>query len=570
MNRLRYRTKMIQIIKLIFQEVTRNEKKFLVRVSIWQLLISVLEIIAILGSGFAGALAISQITGQKSVKYINQINIFDLSDSKFLFTLVLTSSFLLVIKTLLSIRINIKINAFLSNLTGRITAEKLGEINHVDYRWFKSQNPSDISYFFGQGINGDYKNLLLGVYVLINELIFILAVITFLAVVNIVLTVILLSILVLTMLTLHKFVSEKFKLYGQESVNLMSKNNSLISDLVVSYKELIVANKIGNFQLGFSESRLAENRLESKLQSLGQIPKFILEVLIVLVGLLLFTFAAIPSDVVYGSTTILTFGLAITRLAPSLLRAQNGLTLYKQNIERFYVTNNFYLSLKKHAKQVSPNQKDSDLKYSSFEIRLSGVTFGYNNQTKLFENFNATFSRGKVNCIQGVSGVGKSTLAEIILGLIDPTSGLVQIDGINVATWSVNNPEKIYYLPQVPLLIDSTVIENIALQSSNSSSDRAKAEEYLNLVGLDNIDLEDKVLRNKISLSGGEKQKLGLARALFSNADILILDEPTSSLDEASEASIFALLNSIAQTKTVVLITHSLNAKNHFESLTTL
>jgi ABC-type transport system involved in cytochrome bd biosynthesis fused ATPase/permease subunit len=561
---------MIQVIKLVFQEVTRDEKKFFVRMSICQLLISILEIIAILGSGFAGALAVSQITGQENVKYINQLNIFGLSNSKFLFTLVLTSSVLLVTKTLLSIRISIKINAFLSNLTGRITTEKLAEINNVDYRWFKSQNPSDISYFFGQGINGDYKNLLLGVYVLINELIFILAVITFLAIVNIVLTVILFSILILTMLILHKFVSEKFKLYGQEGVNLISKNNSLISDLVVSYKELIVANKIRNFQLGFSESRLAENKLESQLQSLGQIPKFILEVLIVLVGLLLFTFAAIPSDAVYGSTTILTFGLAITRLAPSLLRAQNGLTLYKQNIERFYVTNDFYLNLKRHAKQISSNQMDSELKYSSYEIRLSSVTFGHNNQKNLFENFNATFSRGKVNCIQGVSGVGKSTLAEIILGLIDPTSGLVQIDGINVATWSIDNPEKIYYLPQEPLLIDSTVIENITLQSSNSSTDHAKANKYLNLVGLEYFDLGDKVLRNKISLSGGEKQKLGLARALFSNAEILILDEPTSSLDEASEANIFALLNSIAQTKTVLLITHSLNASNHFESLTTL
>jgi ABC-type transport system involved in cytochrome bd biosynthesis fused ATPase/permease subunit len=561
---------MIQIIKLIFQEVKKNEKKFLIRMSIWQLMISLLEIIAILGSGFAGALAVSQITGQKNEKYINQLNIFSLSNSKFLFVLVLTSSFLLVTKTLLSIRINIKINSFLGNLTGRITTEKLEEINRVDFRWFKSQSPSQVSYFFGQGINGDYKNLLLGVYVLVNEFIFILAVIIFLAIINIILTVILLLILILTMLILHKFVSEKFKLYGQQGVTLVSKNNSLISDLVVSYKELIVANKIRNFQLGFSESRFAENKLEAKVQSLSQIPKFILEVLIVLVGLLLFAFAAIPSDVVYGSTTILIFGLAITRMAPSLLRAQNGLTLYKQNLERFYVTNDFYLNLKKHTKQISLNDLDLDSRYSHSKIRLSDVTFGHNNVKNLLENFNATFSRGTDNCIQGVSGVGKSTLAEIILGLLDPTSGLVQIDGINVATWRIYNPEKIYYLPQEPLLVDSTVIENITLQSVNSSSNRTKAEECLKLVGLDNFDLGDKVLRNKMSLSGGEKQKLGLARALYSSAEILILDEPTSSMDETSEANVFTLLSSIAHTKTVILITHSLNAKNHFKSITTL
>jgi ABC-type bacteriocin/lantibiotic exporter with double-glycine peptidase domain len=114
------------------------------------------------------------------------------------------------------------------------------------------------------------------------------------------------------------------------------------------------------------------------------------------------------------------------------------------------------------------------------------------------------------------------------------------------------------------------VIENITLQSINSSSNRTKAEECLKLVGLDNFDLGDKVLRNKISLSGGEKQKLGLARALYSSAEILILDEPTSSMDETSEANVFTLLSSIAHTKTVVLITHSLNAKNHFKSITTL
>lgn len=552
-------------LNLIFQEVTPREKKYLIRLSIFQSIISILEVTAIVVSGYAGTVAVSQITQRNK---IFSLNFFGLTNTYFLILLMFLSGLLLLIKTILSIKINGSINFFLSRVTSRIANEKLIRINHVNYDWIRRENPLRISYFLGQGINGDFRNILIGVYYFTNELIFITIIISFLAIINTLITIVLLIALMIIVTTIHKFISKRFEIYGKKEVEMISKNNSLTVDIFNSYKELTVSNKIYNFQNKLVVSRLDENLIRAEVQSLEQLPKYLLEVFIVVIGLILFAFAAIPSDAIYASSTIVTFGLALTRMAPSLLRMQNGLTLYKQYGERFYFTSNFFEEIEHHQIEKNPTKNSRSNNFDPFKVKLNRIDFWYDQETKLFENFSHEFTIGKVNCIQGISGVGKSTLAELILGLLAPNSGSVDIDGMDPMTWRRNNPEGVYYLPQEPFLFDATILENITLESDEFKIDRDKVKNLLNTVGLEKFKLYDKVLRDKLSLSGGEKQKLGMARALYSKARIIVLDEPTSSMDEANETRIFEMLKNVALDSIVILITHSLNAENYFESIT--
>ena len=119
-------------------------------------------------------------------------------------------------------------------------------------------------------------------------------------------------------------------------------------------------------------------------------------------------------------------------------------------------------------------------------------------------------------------------------------------------------------------MIDSTVLENITLDSDDSEPVKIKAELILRKVGLAKFEISDLVLRNKIKLSGGEKQKLGVARALYSGAKILILDEPTSSMDKSSERQIFELLVAASKKTIIILITHSPQANTYFSCITRL
>ncbi len=554
-------------LKLIFQFISRREKIYLIKLSIFQSMVSLIEVIAIGLSGYAGTIAVSQLT-QTNPAYF--LNFFELSNTNFLILLMFFSGLLLIIKTILSIRINSRINFFLGRMTSRITNEKLLQINHVNYDWIKKENPLRISYFLGQGISGDYKNTLLGLYLLTNELIFIIIIIVFLAIVNILVTLVLLIVLLVAVTIIHRFIGNRFQLYGNKEVEIISENNSLTVDLFNSFKELTVSNKINNFQNKLMGSRLEENLIRAEVQSLEQLPKYLLEVFIVLIGMILFASAAIPSNAISASSTIVIFGLALTRMAPSLLRMQNGLTLYKQYGERFYLTGSFFHEIELQQIKKSSPQDDISNDLDGIRVELKNISFSHDKMIKVFQNFSTQFTKGKVNCIQGISGVGKSTLAELVLGLLSPNSGTVEIDGVNSMTWRKNNPGSVYYLPQDPFLFDATVLENVSLESDESKIDIEKVENLLKIVGLEQLRLSDKVLRGELSLSGGEKQKLGIARALYSGAQIMVLDEPTSSMDETNESRIFEILTNVARDSIVILITHSLNAENFFESITRL
>jgi ABC-type transport system involved in cytochrome bd biosynthesis fused ATPase/permease subunit len=558
---------MRKILVEIFQDLTRKEKIFLIQLSVFQILISMVEVFAILVSGFAGVVAISQITGQKNYY---SANIFEFSNTQFLSALLFLSATLLISKTIFSIKINSKVINFYSNMTGRITNEKLEDLNYVNYTWIRNENPAKVSYFFGQGLNGDYKNIHLGFYYLANEIIFITIIVIYLTIINLAITLVIFTLFILAAGIMHKSIGGKYKLYGQQEVILISRNNSLIAEMLNSYAELTVADKMRNFQFKLKQSRSEENKVRAKLQSLEQIPKYILEVLIILVGLILFAAAAIPSNALYGSSTILIFGLALTRMAPSLLRAQNGLTLFKQYSERFDITKKFFEDFNSNKTKIEPANVVTENVKLSTKVELQDISFSHDGKFKLLKNFSAEFSSGKVNCIQGTSGIGKSTLAEIILGFHMPKSGTVKIGGQEPLIWQKINPGGIYFLPQDPLLIDSTVLENITLDSDDSEPVKIKAELILRKVGLAKFEISDLVLRNKIKLSGGEKQKLGVARALYSGAKILILDEPTSSMDKSSERQIFELLVAASKKTNIILITHSPQANTYFSCITRL
>jgi ABC-type bacteriocin/lantibiotic exporter with double-glycine peptidase domain len=551
----------------------RTEKIKLFVLSVFQFLSSVLEVLALGLIGVFSFAITARLTSQDldftSQNILSPFRRFLADDTESLLVIGVIAVSLLLFKTALGIFLNRILNNNLANITVRISLEKLNEVEKVNYSWINRQKSAEFSYYLGQGINSDLKGMLLGGYTIVSELIFIFSVFTFLALTNFPLTLSIIILMIVFFALIYLSVSKKFKLLNQREVSLLIRNQNFSIGLFRSFKELLISNNLSLYKSQMRQSRIEENTTRARMQWLEQLPKYGLELVVLIFGIVILVVSALPSDAILGTTSIIVFSVALTRLTPSFLRLQGAFVLYEANKQRVKSSLDFFSGLRSNvteAPSVDGSENDPGLPVVDF----LGVDFEYESGKKIVENFSHRFEPGMVNCIVGASGAGKSTILELILGLISPSSGKVLVGNANPVTWRILNPDSAYYLPQEVALLESSLYENITMKSGGiSESDLDSIQGILDKVGLaDLVSYHPNglmaILGTEVHLSGGERQRLGIARALFKKTKLLILDEPTSSLDEKTELSIFQIFREISKDCTVILVTHSQLAADFF------
>lgn len=193
-------------------------------------------------------------------------------------------------------------------------------------------------------------------------------------------------------------------------------------------------------------------------------------------------------------------------------------------------------------------------------IEFRDVTLGYGKKDVL-KNLNLTFRRGELTLILGKSGIGKSTIVKGILGIIKPSDGSIYFDGIQQNEYSINTiRNKLGYLTQEPIMFPGSLRDNLSFRVTSLNEQEVIDDiKQFNLEGLftnHKIDLNYKFDENSSNISGGQKQRLALMRELIAKPDIIILDEPTSSLDNDSKDNILKYLNLIRNNRTIIIISH--------------
>lgn len=254
---------------------------------------------------------------------------------------------------------------------------------------------------------------------------------------------------------------------------------------------------------------------------------------------------------------------AAIKFLPSLNRISNSLQ---------YITYNFATTenIENELNSIIRNNNDQDNKeiYSEkliFEncIDLQNLSFSFPDGKKIFENLNLKIKKGETVAIIGESGLGKSTLVEIMCGFLYPTKGEVLIDGKNLKKYSSQWKTLIGYVPQDTFILNDTLKQNVGLfDASKDKIDEDKVHDCLNTVGLSGYIKDQKEgLRTVLSesgksLSGGQKQRIGIARNLYKNSEIIFFDEPTSALDEKTEDELLKQLKIIKKKTTLIIVTH--------------
>lgn len=263
------------------------------------------------------------------------------------------------------------------------------------------------------------------------------------------------------------------------------------------------------------------------------------------------------------------FGAALTRIMPSVSGAMQALKqIYFLNPSANLIYSEiklFDIDKEKTVEKLSEKNRLPDRFESN--IVIDNVSYSYPNTSALaLKNINLDINKGDMIGIVGQTGAGKSTLIDILLGLLDVKAGVITIDGINIYNDLQKWRKKIGFVPQSIYILDDTVRANVAFGIKRVDVNDDRIWNVLEKTRLDSVikglpkGLDTKLGEDGIRLSGGERQRLGLSRALYHNPEILILDEGTSALDNKTESEIIKNIHDMKKEHTIIIVAHRLSS----------
>ena len=348
---------------------------------------------------------------------------------------------------------------------------------------------------------------------------------------------------------------------SQKSSESSKKIFQITGEIFKGIKEIRIYFKENFFTKKLKEASYNHYTNYLKSTIISNSPKYLLEYLIIVI-LLLFIYLIndYENDLVSILPTLGIFGLAALRIIPSVNSIIKSLTEFRFGK---YATSVIAKDLKIGIeKKFITKQSKEDLNFSKLEFK--DVNFRYNSKDALLlNNINFEINKGDYVGIIGSSGSGKTTILNLVIGLLNPNSGQIKVNNENVENkikeWQLN----LAYLPQDVFLLDGSLKENITLEDDISKIDIEKLNNAINKSNLKSfVDSSDNGLdttigENGIKISGGQRQRLGIARALYSNKNFLILDESTNALDEKTKRKIIEELYSLKDYFTIIFVDHN-------------
>ena len=372
-------------------------------------------------------------------------------------------------------------------------------------------------------------------------------------------------ILISLYLILGVYFKTRLKKVGQSRAILINQQTKSLQEGLGSIKDIILDNSQEFYSKLFNKIDKPIRFLAAKSEFIAGSPRYLFEVISLFIIILIAYIYKIFIDFDANIIPLLgTMALGIQRLLPSFQQAYNSWVIITTS------TNSVHNLLKLLDQDPYLEKKNSKDFLFKNKIRLKNISFSYKqNSRKIIKNFNLEIFKGDRIGIIGPSGEGKSTLADLLMGLLKPTEGSIEIDGIDLhknnkyfkKDWYKN----ISHVPQDIFLIDSSIAENIAFGVPHEKIDKKKLMLVIHLSRLSNFikNIDDAFLTNVgergLKLSGGQRQRIGIARALYKGGSILILDEATSALDQETESSIMETIDNLNSSITVIVITHRLS-----------
>jgi ABC-type multidrug transport system fused ATPase/permease subunit len=363
-----------------------------------------------------------------------------------------------------------------------------------------------------------------------------------------------------------KVFRKRLKAAGKRSRNKQGSTKQAVLEALGGVKEIKVLNREQVFVEKYNEDYKDYAESNRKFKVYGMIPKPVMET-ISISGLLLIVCVkiALGTEASTFIPTISVFAVSAFRMLPSANRMAEYLSrimFSKPAIDAIYHDLKEIDRLLENGKAI----EDTDEITFQKEIIVKDISFHYPNTEKnIFTHGNLTIPKNKSVAFIGPSGQGKTTLADIILGLLEPQEGAVLVDGMDIRRGMHAWNRKLGYIPQTISLLDASIKENILFGIDKEQINENRLQEALREAQLkDFVDtleegLDTVIGEGGVRLSGGQRQRIGIARALYHNPEVLVLDEATSALDNETEAAVMEAIDYLAGSKTLIIIAHRLS-----------
>ena len=430
------------------------------------------------------------------------------------------------------------------------------------------RNSAELVRMADVGIANTTSGLLLPAASLPSQVVTFVSVVIVLFVAEPVIAVITLVYLALIAALLYGWVSRRAVANGRRNRDFSFRTATLMTEMVQALKEITLRGKAAEVAEHVSSNRAVAVQARATIGFLGAIPKFVLDSAMILGFLLIGGYGFLTGGPAAGFSAIALFGLASFRMVPSMLQFQGVMTStastlpHARAVIRDIKAAEAYIGAAEHVGY-------GPLADEAKELVFSDVSFTYpGSDAPALEHVDLVVPFGTHIAFVGASGAGKSTMVDLILGLLTPTEGTVRVDDVDLAevlgTWRA----RVGFVPQDVALFDGTIGQNIALtwgdDYDRDAADRAAERAQLAaVIRAREGGLDARVGERGLALSGGQRQRLGIARALYSDPVVLVMDEATSALDTHTEDAVTTAISRLRGSVTVITVAHRLATVRH-------
>ena len=551
--------------------LNKSDQKKLSIVIVIQIFMGALDLLGVVAIGLLGALSVTEIQGnQPGIRVSNALSFLNVSNSSYQTQALILSAgavTLLVGRTILSIFFTRRILFFLSRRGAKISAELIARVLSQSLLALQTRTTQETLYAVTRGVQLIVIEVIATLVVLIADFSLLIIMGIGLFVVDPTTALGTFAVFSLVAFFLYRFMHVQAGELGIKNSELNILSNEKIVEVFGSYRESVVRNRRDYYSREIGQMRYSLADTTAKMSFLPFVSKYVIETTVVLGALLIGATQFILQDAVHAVATLTIFLAAGTRIAPAVLRIQQGSVMIQGSLGAAMPTLDLIDELG-NTKLIENVDDSVDITHEGFEptIRVENVSLAYpGKSTMAISNISLTVPSGASVAFVGPSGAGKTTIIDVLLGVLNPDKGEVLISNLPplqaVAKW----PGAISYVPQDVVIAAGTVRENVSL---GYPIDVATDDLVMNALKVAHLEdyvaglpqgVDTEVGERGAMISGGQRQRLGIARAMFTRPLLLVLDEATSSLDGETEASISDAIHALRGSTTVIIIAHRLS-----------
>ena len=457
-------------------------------------------------------------------------------------------------------------NTIINNLSANLTTRLFNTYLYKNYEFHTQNNSSVMVRNLVTEIKLLCSSFVNPIFVLIIEATIISGILIFLFNYEVMIS-IYMGLIFITLIVIYSLVLKKYFLkWGNQRQTLNNLSLKFSLQGLNGIKEIMIYSKENFFKNIFSNNEYEFATLSKKHQTLQQLPRLLFEFILILLLISLMFFLKyqdLPNSKIFEILGV--FSLAAIRFIPSASKIIGSLQMLRFATPAMNVILNEDILSKEKINEILKKQNNNeDYKFLK-SIAIKNMSFKFENKDEfIFKNINLELKKNEIIGIYGPSGSGKSTFVDLICGLLKPTSGIMTMDEQSVEGNFFSWRKKFGYVTQSTYLIDDTIKNNI-LFGETENFDASRFQEAIKLSQLYNFvehlpnGIETIVGERGAMLSGGQIQRIGIARAIYHKSEILIFDESTNSLDVDSEQKIIDAIVSLKDKKTIIMISHKMS-----------